>query len=347
MSSAAKEITCCARNVGHRTIRVEVYMNNRAHDRRISLLCFWSPKLSRERDKSIKLVSGNMKLLFGISLVTATAQAASGSFNVLSFNVAGLPAILNNNGVPGDKTTNTETIGTKFAQYDFDLIHVQEDFHYHSHLYATDNHTYRTDTSGDVPFGSGLNTLSNLPWNAYIRKTWATCSLGSGDCLTPKGFTFMRLVLQDGVSTVDVYNLHTDAGTGSGDFKARRANVQEVADYIDAMSVGQPVLVFGDTNSRYARSGDMIQTFVTQNGLSDAWVELVLGGVAPTADSSCGNPAESATCEVLDKIFYRSGASVSLTATSFSYEAADFLQADGNILSDHNPVLASFDWATI
>ncbi|KAI0146227.1 Endonuclease/exonuclease/phosphatase [Xylariaceae sp. FL1272] len=288
-----------------------------------------------------------MKLVLALPLVAAAVQAGSGSFNVLSFNVAGLPAFLNSNDVPGDKTTNTETIGAKFAQYGYDVIHVQEDFHYHDHLYATDNHPYRTDTSGDVPFGSGLNTLSNLPWNTYIRKSWATCSLGSGDCLTPKGFTFMRLVLQDGVSTVDVYNLHTDAGTLSGDYKARRKNIQEVADYIDAMSAGQAVLVFGDTNSRYARSGDMIQTFITQNGLSDAWVQLVLGGVAPTVDGECGNPAESATCEIKDKIFYRSGSSISLTATSISYEAPKFLQTDGNILSDHNPVSATFSWATI
>lgn len=41
-------------------------------------------------------------------------------------NVAGLPAILNGNDVPGDKATNAATIGSKFAQYGYDVIHVQE-----------------------------------------------------------------------------------------------------------------------------------------------------------------------------------------------------------------------------
>jgi hypothetical protein len=63
---------------------------------------------------------------------SVTAAATSGDFNVLSFNVAGLPSILNDNSVPGDKATNAGTIGTLFAEYDYDVIHVQEDFAYHA-----------------------------------------------------------------------------------------------------------------------------------------------------------------------------------------------------------------------
>ena len=57
---------------------------------------------------------------------SVSAAATSGDFNILSFNVAGLPSILNDNDVPGDKATNAGTIGTKFAEYDYDVIHVQE-----------------------------------------------------------------------------------------------------------------------------------------------------------------------------------------------------------------------------
>lgn len=53
-------------------------------------------------------------------------SATSGRFNVLSFNIAGLPQALNSNGVKGDKGTNAETIGSRFAQYDYDVIQVQE-----------------------------------------------------------------------------------------------------------------------------------------------------------------------------------------------------------------------------
>jgi hypothetical protein len=54
------------------------------------------------------------------------ASVTSGTFTVLSMNVAGLPAILNDNSVPGDKATNAATIGSLFAKYAFDVIHVQE-----------------------------------------------------------------------------------------------------------------------------------------------------------------------------------------------------------------------------
>lgn len=57
---------------------------------------------------------------------SVAAAATSGDFNVLAFNVAGLPAILNDNAVPGDKATNAGTIGTKFTNYDYDVINMQE-----------------------------------------------------------------------------------------------------------------------------------------------------------------------------------------------------------------------------
>lgn len=145
------------------------------------------------------------------SALPALTLAASGTFNILSFNVAGLPAILNSNDVPGDKTTNTAAIGKDFAKYGFDVIHVQEDFNYHATLYANDNHPYRTATSGGVPFGSGLNTLSNFNWVEFDRITWNKCYINEADCLTPKGFTFMRMTIASGVQ-MDFYNLHGDAG---------------------------------------------------------------------------------------------------------------------------------------
>jgi hypothetical protein len=65
-------------------------------------------------------------LLLLLPFINVSLGALSGQFNILSFNVAGLPAILNSNDVPGDKTTNTEIIGERFAEYGYDIIHVQE-----------------------------------------------------------------------------------------------------------------------------------------------------------------------------------------------------------------------------
>ncbi|TIC89852.1 Uncharacterized protein CH35J_012461 [Colletotrichum higginsianum] len=264
-----------------------------------------------------------MLLAGGGALSSGVLAQTSGDLTVLAMNVAGLPEILQNNDVPGDKTTNSRTIGSYFAKFNYDIIHVQEDFNYHAYIYETDNHPYRTATSGGVPFGSGLNTLSNHDWVDFERVKWSQCSNASGaDCLTPKGFTFMRVRLAEGV-WVDVYNLHTDAGTETDDLAARNSNLHQVADYISANSAGNAVL----------------------NGLADVWVQLERGGVVPTVETICSNPSTTNYCETVDKAFYRGGPVLGLEATYFSYESSRFLQPDGNVLSDHNPITANFTWS--
>ncbi|ERS95282.1 uncharacterized protein SPSK_01732 [Sporothrix schenckii 1099-18] len=276
--------------------------------------------------------------------VKLAAAATGGSFSILSMNVAGLPAILQSNDVPGDKATNAGTIGSDFAKYGYDVINVQEDFNYHAYIYATDNHTYRTATSGGAGIGSGLNTLANFNWIDFTRIGWNDCSDASGsDCLTPKGFTFMRTVVDSGVY-IDMYNVHTDAGTETADETARNSNLAQVASYIDTWSVGNAVIVFGDTNSRYTRTADNIGIFISQNGLNDAWLQLERGGVVPTVESLCDNPSTTNNCETVDKVFYRGSAVVQLSASYFNYESTKFVQSNGDILSDHNPITVDFNW---
>lgn len=144
------------------------------------------------------------------SLMATAAAAQSGSFTFLTYNVAGLPPIFNDNGVPGDKGVNSNLIGEQLARGAYDVVHLQEDFNYHAYIYETDDHPYRTATSGGVPFGSGLNTVANYEWTGLQRVKWNECNLNSGDCLTPKGFTFMTANI--GGVAIDLYNLHADAG---------------------------------------------------------------------------------------------------------------------------------------
>lgn len=268
--------------------------------------------------------------------------AASGTFTALTYNVAGLPQGLSS--APGDRAVATTAIGGRLGPYD--VINVQEDFNYHAYLYASDTHPYRTPTSGGAGFGSGLNTLSGLPYEGLQRVRWNACWIGSGDCLTPKGFTFKRIKLADG-AYVDLYNLHADAGDGSGDLWARRANLRQLTDFIKARSAGHAVLVMGDTNTRYTRTGDEIARFAAGNGLTDTWVELERGGTAPPIGSPalvCDDAAPADDCEVVDKILYRGGGGVDLHATAYENDDAGFRTADGVKLSDHFPIAARFSW---
>lgn len=288
-------------------------------------------------------------MLAGTALYAALAAAqTTGELDVIAMNVAGLPAILQGNEVPGDKAENHRTIGRKFVEYGFDIVNVQEDFNYHAALYETATYPFRTPTSGGVPFGSGLNTMSLHPFIDQVRVGWNDCSNTSGaDCLTPKGFTLIRVELasgSEGSAYVDVYNLHADAGTSDADLAARASNIRQLSAYINTWSAGNAVIVAGDTNTRYTRTRDNIRLLSEANGLIDPWVELIRGGEDPSQETICQNPSTTDYCETVDKIFYRSSPVLNLQATSWRYESNRFLQPNGAILSDHNPVAATFKW---
>ncbi|MFJ8112410.1 jacalin-like lectin [Streptomyces sp. NPDC096132] len=286
--------------------------------------------------------------LGGLALAgTPAAAAASGSFSVLTYNVAGLPAALSSASTPRD--TSTTEIGRRIAPYD--IVNVEEDFNYHAYLYSTDTHPYRTATSGGAGVGSGLNTVSDYAWDGddFERVRWNSCQIDSGDCLTPKGFTFMRERLAEGVY-VDFYNLHTNAGTNDGDEASRADNLNQLTAFINSHSAGNAVVVMGDTNARYTRSADTIGEFAAANGLTDAWVQLIRGGSAPAKGSDalvCDQTGATVpnTCEVVDKVLYRSSRLVSLNATSYNNEHAKFLTDDGKMLSDHDPITVGFTWS--
>ncbi|PWW80152.1 hypothetical protein C7212DRAFT_159933 [Tuber magnatum] len=285
-----------------------------------------------------------------ISSLLFTVQAAtSGSLRALVYNVAGLPDVLSSS----DPSENTPYISQRLVNYH--LINVQEDFNHHAALYASDSHPHRTPTSGGVPLGDGLNTLSNFPYIDFTRTTWDDCNSNSGDCLTPKGFTAMRLQLDPHV-WVDVYNLHTDAGSETGDLDARRKNVGQIVEYIKTFSAGMPVVIMGDTNMRYTTVSDSARALASGAAATDAWVQTWKGGVPPAENGDAlvcpfpfadaiTNQATLSACETVDKILYRSSPALTLNAVAMTNEHRAFLHpTTGAPLSDHYPLSASFEW---
>ncbi|MFI6822498.1 endonuclease/exonuclease/phosphatase family protein [Micromonospora sp. NPDC050187] len=293
---------------------------------------------------AVRLLASAALLAALVSAPTSAATAsepaaATGAFSVLTYNVAGLPEPLSGS----NPDVNTRPIGERVNAYD--IVHVQEDFNYHSDLYATDRHPYRTRTSGPVPFGSGLNTMSNLPYANFQRVTWNRCA--GTDCLTPKGFTASRIQLAEGVY-VDFYNVHANAGSDERDLAARRDNLAQLSAYITANSAGNAVVVMGDLNVRYTRTGDTIRELVAANGLTDAWVQQERGGVPPALGSpalTCDPANVTNACEVVDKILYRSNQTVRLQLSRYHNEHQRFLDPAGEPLSDHYPHAAWFSWS--
>lgn len=274
------------------------------------------------------------------------------SFSVITYNVAGLPNILKCFPfIFPPLSVNPAVNNLKMSPLlnDYDIIAVQEDFAYHRDLLKDLTHPYFTTTRGNPPFGDGLNFISRFPFDDIDRQTWNK-RYGifhyENDQLTSKGFLYSQFILEPGVY-VDIYTLHTDAGDDLGSYKARRDNINQIANYIKTNSNGNAVIVMGDTNSRYTRSVDNFETsLLLECGLKDPWIELVRNGSVPfdgdalKDDSNRNGP----NFEVVDKVFYRSSKSVTLTPVSYRLEDTKFVDEKGAQLSDHYPIIVRFQY---
>lgn len=289
-----------------------------------------------------------------------------GSFSLSTYNIAGLPYFINSpcTLIPGwqllgrlplspsclrpeaqDPLVTTYEIGRRINR--FDVVHVQEDFNYHAYLYdGATSFPFRTPTQGGIPFGSGLNSLSKMSTYGFERIRWRNCRTDS--CPIPKGFTFQRLMLGQG-SYMDLYNLHAHAGDSPEDLAVRRDNMNQLAEFINARSPGNAVIVAGDTNMRYTRGGENIREFLASTGMRDAWIDLPRRGNVPGVGWPivCEKGRETEECEVVDKIFYRSGADVNLRLTNYINEDRYFLDDRGRPLSDHRPVTVWMEWEEV
>jgi len=275
----------------------------------------------------------------GATLLCGHAEAGSGAFNTLTYNIAGTPTAYN-----GFSNTNTAFISCYVKP--FGIVNVQEDFLWHATLYDTcDNHPYRTPTSGTAGIGDGLNTLSSFWFDDLDRVTWT--NRADSDALTPKGFSLIRVRLAEGVY-VDFYNLHAQPGTSSTDLADSVSDVNQMLTYIEANSAGNAVMVMGDTNTRYTRAGQNMWAFL-RHGFADAWIKDVRSGSIPAVGSGdlvCGSSQTArADCEIVDKVLWRNNGVVNLQAPTY-VDRQNAVDGSGVQLSDHHPIEVDWSYTT-
>lgn len=224
----------------------------------------------------------------------------------------------------------------------------------------------RTPPATPPVSADGLNRLSRFPFGTLERVMWDDChgdliltageealagtglagvlgdaglgavndvvDGGAADCSAQKGFSVARTELAPGV-TVDVYNLHAEAGNGEPDMAARAANFDQLTRYVLEHSADHAVIIGGDTNLHIDRP----------DRPSDArvWDRFrAATGVADVCDVvDCG--ADDA---VIDKFAFRSSGELQLIPQSHSFERERFTRADGTPLSDHDPLAVVFRW---
>jgi len=252
-----------------------------------------------------------------------TKQTADGYFSFLTYNIAGLPQGLSSS----NPSVNIPQISPRLNNYD--IVLMQEDFSYHWDVIAKNGQPYISQPSAfSGLMGDGLNRLSYCKFTSFYREPWALCSGfvdQSNDCLTLKGFSFGRHYINS-TQTVDIYNLHMDAGGSAGDNEARMVQTYQLIDYVLYRSAGRAVIIAGDFNMRYSDIDDdpNLTELKTTLSLIDSAEFLGIFN------------------DRIDKIFYRSTASVILTPQTYSVETVEFSDSSGNPLSDHEPIEVLF-----
>lgn len=279
------------------------------------------------------------------STESSTGAVLSGEFLALSYNVAGLPDSLSGS----NPETNMPLIAPLLNGYD--LVLTQEDWQtpepntlaplrvYHEILAAGALHPYRSEPA-PLPLGNdpsrpsalmsdGLNRFSQFPFGVILHQAWAGCDNSSADCLAFKGFSVARTELAPGVC-VDVYNLHGEAGNTEGDLVLKAQNTRDLVSFINAYSVGRAIILGGDFNMRLRRSADAqnLDVLTTTTGVTNACAAL---GIVDE--------------EAIDKFFFRSNASVTLSPTSCRFELETFVDGSGEPLSDHDALAVGFTWS--
>ena len=283
----------------------------------------------------------------------AAAEEGGKTVSVLCYNVAGLPNLDALTGKPGapDVGGNQTQLGRQLNASAYDVIAVQEDFNYHRYL-ADELKTYpnKTNHTGGVPGGDGLNVFSRVPVYNETRTTWEQLYgvIDDGaDEMTPKGILYTVLDFGDGI-LVDLYDIHADAYGDPGSCAARRDNFRQLAEAIKQRGTDRPVIVTGDFNASLFNDNSLLkETLVDGCGLKDAWVQVKNGGNYSDCSYFSENYGDHWTAkwgvwDSVERFMYKDGGGISLACTAFEY--VDVLNSKGESCSDHMACEASFTY---
>ncbi|MBT3271844.1 MAG: hypothetical protein HN368_01720 [Spirochaetales bacterium] len=254
----------------------------------------------------------------------APAFSESGSFSLLTYNVAGLPDGLSQSSPALYNKQISPLLNS------FDVVVVQENFSYHKDLTGDLIHDYIEPKGRGGFLGDGLSRFSKTSFANVDHTPWTKCYgffRNSNDCLTKKGYSVAVHEIAPGIY-IDIYNLHMDAGSGEGDMAAKDAQIHQLIERINSTSPDSALIVAGDWNLSKSRSDmtDLLNRIAGKTGLIDACEFL-----------KCGD-------DRIDRVMFRSGAGVELLPLSWKVERKLFVTESGKPLSDHDAVAVVFSY---
>lgn len=272
------------------------------------------------------------RVLAVMGLVACAGAPREGSFSALTYNVQGLPDALTDSDSP--TAQRMAEISPLLEAYD--VVGLQESFdpEWHALLVSATTHPVREHFAARVEpervYGSGLGLLARVGEPVgYEAFHYAACHGtldGASDCLASKGLQVQRLELGRGAALA-VLNTHHEAGGGPEDDAARGAQVEQVIAWL-AAHPDDAVLFVGDLNLRPSDPPDA------------AWLERYAEAGLRDACDEVGCPEP----DHIDHLLVRDGASLRLDVIAWSSEA-QFVEADGDPLSDHPALAIEVGWA--
>lgn len=319
---------------------------------------------------------------------------AKKKFTVSSLNVDGMPKQivieLNPDATEGPGAT---AIGKKLLESGFDVVGVSEDFNFHSNLWdaawnnGQGNHYNATTHRGNlgVTFDSatglvaqrsplfntdGLGLFYRINGDVNVatpsRESWTAWNDhygytgDGGDGLIAKGYRYYLITLADGTK-IDLYTMHMDASDGQGDRDARASQLQQLVTAIKATDNKRPVIIIGDSNTRYTR--DKVKEILIDGinadprfTILDPWIQFGRGGVYPTygSESLMARDLGYLEGEVVDKIWYINNeeSGVKIKAETYHQDLSFVADEDvagtslkkGSPLCDHKPCVVTFSY---
>ena len=338
-----------------------------------------------------KIICFVMSVLMVCSCLVISASAddsligKTGTFNLINYNVAGLPIPASETEDGRDAYADTLQIGAILNEMNYDIVAIQEDFNYDVYLrelmtnYSNRNdwlgnlsERHQTEHSGGIPLGDGLNVFSTFALYNEYRIPWEVSSgvlTGGADELTYKGILVTTFKVADG-HYVDVYDIHADAYGDEGSVNARKAQYKQLADYIKKHSVydettgtyDHAVIVTGDFNSSICnedKNGDpyLVSLLLEPAHLNDAWAVMQINEIVEdpedysayytyAKETDLSYETTQGHYDSVERICYADGNGIDLTCDSFGYFYITEALT-GRSLSDHCAAEASFTFEIV
>lgn len=263
------------------------------------------------------------------------------TFNIISYNVQARPYL--------DVTIEKlETIGTLLNEYD--MVGIQECFVNYDHLIKYNNHPtkyYFDDLYDDtlVIVNSGLASFSIFPL-IEVKTIHYEYKYNIEDLVASKGMLMMRYDV-DGM-ILDVYNTHMEAGGAPEDAEPRFNQATQVIEFVKENSPSNHnVIVHGDFNMSPARPNKAWEDFdpnhyrdtVDMESRTNIFQRIVDElGLTDVSDALFG-----AVHDHIDRFLFRSADGYTLIPLNLKEINEPFIDDEGNPLSDHNPMVATFE----